>query len=232
MGADPGNQSMGVMRATFVGADLTGADLSGANLYKADLSHAKLTKAKLVGTDLRNAELIQTDLTGADLTGARLDKANLDGAIFTGVLGRSEIKGLDQARNRDKAIFDASTRSLAAPIGTALLLAAACAKEQPSPGGQADSTATVAPAGELAYVTNEESQELTVIDTRRDSAVATIPVGTRPRGVRMSPDGKTVFVALSGSPRCPPTMPDEECEKLRPTRARTGLAWSTSPRGR
>ena len=28
MGADPGNQSMGVMRATFVGADLTGADLS------------------------------------------------------------------------------------------------------------------------------------------------------------------------------------------------------------
>ena len=30
-GADPGNQSMGVMRATFVSADLSGADLSGAN---------------------------------------------------------------------------------------------------------------------------------------------------------------------------------------------------------
>ncbi len=108
MGADPGNQSMGVMRATFVGADLSGADLSGANLFKADLSYATLAKARLVGADLRNSELIQSDLTGADLTGARLNKADLAGAIFTGVLGRSEIKGLDQARNRDKAIFDAS----------------------------------------------------------------------------------------------------------------------------
>ena len=44
--------------------------------------------------------------------------------------------------------------------------------------------------------------------------IASIEVGTRPRGVRVSQDGKTVFVALSGSPRCPPTMPDEECEKL------------------
>src|SRR4029078_200144 len=47
IGADPGNQSMGVMRATFVGADLSGADLSRANLYKADFSHANLTNAKL-----------------------------------------------------------------------------------------------------------------------------------------------------------------------------------------
>jgi uncharacterized protein YjbI with pentapeptide repeats len=106
-GADPGNQSMGVMRATFVGADLSGADLSDANLFKADLSHANLTNAKLARTNLMNADLIQTDLTRADLTGAKLAKANIDEAIFTNAVGVDQIQGLDQARNREKAIFDA-----------------------------------------------------------------------------------------------------------------------------
>jgi uncharacterized protein YjbI with pentapeptide repeats len=107
IGADPGNQSMGVMRATFVGADLSGADLTAANLFKADFSHATLTRARLAGADLRNADLIQADFTGADLTGARLDQANLDGAIFTNIVGRAQLKGLERARNADKAIFDA-----------------------------------------------------------------------------------------------------------------------------
>lgn len=106
-GADPGNQSMGVMRATFVSADLSGADLSDANLYKADFSHATLTNAKLARANLMNADLIQADLTRADLTDAKLAQANLDEAIFTNAVGIDRIKGLDQARNRDKAIFDA-----------------------------------------------------------------------------------------------------------------------------
>src|SRR4051812_17679459 len=106
-GADPGNQSMGVMRATFVGADLSGADLTDANLFKADLSHANLTNAKLIRANLMNADLIQTDLTRADLTGAKLAKANIDEAIFTQAVGINQIQGLDQARNREKANFDA-----------------------------------------------------------------------------------------------------------------------------
>jgi uncharacterized protein YjbI with pentapeptide repeats len=107
-GADPGNQSMGVMRATFVGADLSGADLSDANLFKADFSHANLTNAKLARANLMNADLIQADLTRADLTGAKLAKANIDGAIFTQAVGIDRIEGLDQTRNRDKATFDAT----------------------------------------------------------------------------------------------------------------------------
>lgn len=107
-GADPGNQSMGVMRATFVGADLSGADLSDANLFKADFSHANLTNAKLVGANLMNADLIQADLTRADLTGAKLAKANIDETIFTQAVGVNRIEGLDQTRNRDKAKFDAT----------------------------------------------------------------------------------------------------------------------------
>jgi uncharacterized protein YjbI with pentapeptide repeats len=106
-GADPGNQSMGVMRATFVGADLSGADLTEANLFKADLSHANLSNAKLMGTNLMNADLIDTDFTRADLTGAKLAKANIDAANFTGAVGVDRIQGLDQTRNRDKAVFDA-----------------------------------------------------------------------------------------------------------------------------
>jgi uncharacterized protein YjbI with pentapeptide repeats len=107
-GADPGNQSMGVMRATFVGADLSGADLSDANLFKADFSHANLTNAKLARANLMNADLVQTDLTRADLTGAKLAKANIDEAIFTQAVGVDRIQGLDQARNRNKATFDAT----------------------------------------------------------------------------------------------------------------------------
>ena len=106
-GADPGNQSMGVMRATFVGADLSGADLSDANLFKADLSHANLTNAKLARTNLMNADLVQTDFTRADLTEAKLAKANVDEAIFAQAVGLSRIQGLDQTRNREKAKFDA-----------------------------------------------------------------------------------------------------------------------------
>jgi uncharacterized protein YjbI with pentapeptide repeats len=109
-GADPGNQSMGVMRATFVGADLSGADLTDANLFKADFSHANLTNAKLANANLMNADLIQTDLTRADLTGAKLAKANIDEAIFTQAVGIDRIEGLDQTRNREKAIFDAKTQ--------------------------------------------------------------------------------------------------------------------------
>jgi hypothetical protein len=34
-------------------------------------------------------------------------KADIDGAIFTGAVGIARIQGLDQARHRDKATFDA-----------------------------------------------------------------------------------------------------------------------------
>mgnify|MGYP001370639168 CR=1 FL=1 len=64
------------------------------------------------------------------------------------------------------------------------------------------------------YVSNEDGQSVTVIDTDRLEAIATIPVGKRPRGIELSPDGKRLYVALSGLPKCPPTMPDEECAKM------------------
>ncbi len=62
-------------------------------------------------------------------------------------------------------------------------------------------------AGYQVYVSNEKSGDVTVIDPVELKAVATIPVGKRPRGIRASADGKTVFVAVSGTPiAAPPAL--------------------------
>ena len=50
------------------------------------------------------------------------------------------------------------------------------------------------------YVTNERSGDVTVIDGGDFKVVGTIPVGKRPRGIHLSPDGKRVYVAVSGTP--------------------------------
>src|SRR5579863_5375560 len=60
------------------------------------------------------------------------------------------------------------------------------------------------PSGYRVYITNEISGDLTVIDSVSMDVVATIPLGKRPRGIHASPDGKTIYVALSGSPPAPP----------------------------
>jgi YVTN family beta-propeller protein len=89
------------------------------------------------------------------------------------------------------------TSRLARRAALPLLLAASCAAQ----------------AGR-AYVSNEDGHTVTVIDTAKNEVVATIPVGKRPRGIHLSHDGKTLYVALSGLPKCPPSIPDEECAKL------------------
>ncbi|MCI0628749.1 MAG: beta-propeller fold lactonase family protein [Acidobacteria bacterium] len=59
------------------------------------------------------------------------------------------------------------------------------------------------------YVTNEASGDVTVIDSATDRVLTTIPVGKRPRGIQVSPDGKSVYVALSGSPFAGPDVRKE-----------------------
>ena len=74
----------------------------------------------------------------------------------------------------------------------------------------------------LIYVTNEESNEITLIDGRTDTPVANIFVGKRPRGLKVSQDGKSLFVALSGSPMSPPGT--NESKLPPPDRAADGIA--------
>jgi YVTN family beta-propeller protein len=78
---------------------------------------------------------------------------------------------------------------------TALSLWLACKKTGESTSGM---------ASERVYVSDENGGQVVVIDAASDVVVARIPVGKRPRGVRVSPDGASVLVALSGSPKSPP----------------------------
>jgi YVTN family beta-propeller protein len=54
--------------------------------------------------------------------------------------------------------------------------------------------------GPRLFVSNEIGGTVSVIDIATRQVVHTIAVGKRPRGIRASRDGKTVYVALSGSP--------------------------------
>jgi len=47
------------------------------------------------------------------------------------------------------------------------------------------------------FITNERGGTLTVIDTASNKVLASIDVGTRPRGIVASPDGKRLYIALS-----------------------------------
>ena len=75
-----------------------------------------------------------------------------------------------------------------------------------------------------AYVSNEDGNSVTVIDTQRAEVIATIDVGKRPRGMKVDRAGKRLFVAVSGLPKCPPTVPDEECAKLKRDMSADGIA--------
>jgi YVTN family beta-propeller protein len=59
-------------------------------------------------------------------------------------------------------------------------------------------------AGPLVYVSDEKGGDLVVVDPVKAEAVTRIKVGRRPRGLKLSRDGKQVYVALSGSPAAGP----------------------------
>src|SRR5215471_7006028 len=55
-----------------------------------------------------------------------------------------------------------------------------------------------------AYITNENSNTVSVIDTATDTVSATIPVGLIPFGVAVSPDGSKVYVTNSSTANSAP----------------------------
>src|SRR6266566_4978692 len=61
--------------------------------------------------------------------------------------------------------------------------------------------------GYRVWVSDEKSGEVTVIDGHSQKAVQTIAASPRPRGIHAGPDGKFVYVALSGTaPEGPPGL--------------------------
>jgi len=75
-----------------------------------------------------------------------------------------------------------------------------------------------------AYVSNEDEHTVSVIDIDRAAVVATIPIGKRPRGLKLNREASRLYVAVSGLPKCPPSVPDEECAKLQRDLSADGIA--------
>jgi YVTN family beta-propeller protein len=60
------------------------------------------------------------------------------------------------------------------------------------------------------YVTNERAGSLSVIDGATRKVVATVTLGKRPRGIKLSHDGKFLLIARSGSPIAGPGVDESK----------------------
>ncbi|MGH8220334.1 MAG: beta-propeller fold lactonase family protein [Steroidobacteraceae bacterium] len=83
------------------------------------------------------------------------------------------------------------------------------------------------PLGALAaraYVSNEDGRSVSVLDAGRGKLIATVPVGKRPRGLKLSHDGSRLYVAVSGVPKCPPSVPDAQCAQMKRDLGADGIA--------
>jgi len=61
-------------------------------------------------------------------------------------------------------------------------------------------------AGPWVWVSNEGSGDLALIDAATDEVVARVHVGKRPRGLRLGLQGRSLFAAVSGTPRPRPGL--------------------------
>ena len=77
------------------------------------------------------------------------------------------------------------------------------------------------PKGGAIYVTNEFSGDLSVIDPATRAVVRTVQLGKRPRGMALSPDGRKLYVAMTGSPVAPPGV--DESKLPPPDKAADGI---------
>ena len=106
---------------------------------------------------------------------------------------------------------------MAAGAGFLVVALSACGGSEPAP---ASEPAIEQPAVAV-YVTNETSGDLTIIDATKNTALATIPLGKRPRGIAVSPDRRFLYVALSGSPVAGPGV--DESKLPPPDRSADGI---------
>jgi YVTN family beta-propeller protein len=70
---------------------------------------------------------------------------------------------------------------------------------------------------ERVYVSDEDGGNVIVISTSSDAVIARIAVGKRPRGLRVSPDGTRLFVALSGLPKAGPGVDESKLPPADPS---------------
>ncbi|MEO8181183.1 MAG: beta-propeller fold lactonase family protein [Deltaproteobacteria bacterium] len=62
----------------------------------------------------------------------------------------------------------------------------------------------------VLLVSNEASNDISFVDAASDTVLRSVPVGKRPRGLKVSPDGARLYVALSGTPRGGPNVDESQ----------------------
>jgi YVTN family beta-propeller protein len=98
----------------------------------------------------------------------------------------------------------------AVALGALLELTAACSRSLAAESRE-----------EQVFISNEDSGDITVLQASTGKLLGTIPVGKRPRGLRVATDGSKLYVALSGSPKGGPNV--DETQLPPPDRAADGI---------
>ena len=105
------------------------------------------------------------------------------------------------------------TSSIVLAVATLMTPASLCAVERMASGAAVRS----APAEAALYVSDERGGAVLVIDLPSGAVRARIAVGKRPRGLGLSPDRRTLYVALTGSAASGPVPAQEQNSAPDPT---------------
>ncbi|HEY7861956.1 MAG TPA: hypothetical protein VIB98_10940, partial [Gemmatimonadaceae bacterium] len=89
-------------------------------------------------------------------------------------------------------------RAIAAMVATGLVACTGGKREAPADTSAQEHTVQTSytTGGPYLFVSNEDGNDVTVINAKTDSVVGTLDPGQRPRGIRVSPDGKKLIVAV------------------------------------
>ena len=113
--------------------------------------------------------------------------------------GLGLIASRQQAQYRLGMLRPAPDVRIAAII-CAATLAGACGGSSSTPASTATSAPAESPSATHIYVSDETGGNVVVVDPETGRVVEKIAVGKRPRGIKLSADGRQLYVALSGSP--------------------------------
>ena len=93
-----------------------------------------------------------------------------------------------------------------------VVLAAGCSGPGPRSGTEAREAGAggSAPSNSTVFVSNETEGTVVMLDGATGAVQGRIPVGKRPRGIKLSRDGSRLFVALSGSPIAGPGVDESK----------------------
>src|SRR5262245_32587200 len=91
-------------------------------------------------------------------------------------------------------------RTLLLPLSFLLLVGCNQSGPQPAATNAPGLTPAASKSGPRLYVSDETGGMVVVADLTTGQIVEKIPVGKRPRGIRLSTDGTRLLIALSGSP--------------------------------